>query len=69
MLFAIAAPNATRRPRAVKVAGSLMLKIRAKFETMMRFEGPAEGMRLRSKELSGTTSSSMNDVILRFLHS
>ena len=31
---------------------------------MKRFEGLAKGMRLSPKELSNTTSSSMNDAIL-----
>jgi hypothetical protein len=68
MLFANAAPKATRKPIATKVAGSATPKIRAKFEAMKRFEGPAKGMRLNPKELSKTTSSSMSDVILRFPH-
>lgn len=64
MLFANVAPNATRKPRTAKVVGSPAPKIRAEFEAMKRFEGLAKGMRLSPKELSKTTSSSMNDAIL-----
>ena len=66
MVFAKVAPDATRKPRVTKKAGSVTPNIRAEFEAMKRFEGLAKGMRLNPKELIKTNSSSMNDAIPRF---
>lgn len=54
MLFANAAPIATRAPRITKAIGSVTPRMSAKFEAMKRFEGPAKGMRLNPKELKKT---------------
>ncbi len=63
MLFANAAPTATRKPIATRVPGSVALKINAAFEAMKRFEGPANGIKLNPKEVSNTTSSSVSGAI------
>ena len=67
MLFANAAPTATRKPMATKVVGSVELRTNAAFEAMKRFEGPANGIMLSPKEVSRTNISSMIDAIQRFL--
>jgi len=68
MVFANVAPDATRKPRVAKEAGSVTPNIRAEFEAIKRLEGLAKGMRLNPKEPSKTNNSSMNDAILRFPH-
>ena len=67
--FANAAPKATRKPVATKVVGSVELRTNAAFEAMKRFEGPANGIRLKPKEVSRTSISSTIDAIPTFLFS
>ena len=67
MLFATAAPKATRKPIATNVVGSVELSINAEFEAMKRFEGPANGIRFNPKEVSRTNNNSMIEAIQRFL--
>jgi hypothetical protein len=63
MLFANAAPKATRKPIATRVAGSAVLRISAAFEAMKRFDGPANGIMLNPKEVSRTSINSMIEAI------
>lgn len=67
MLFADAAPNATRNPTATKVVGSVEVSISAAFEAMKRFDGPANGIMLSPKDVSRTNISSVIDAIPWFL--
>ncbi len=67
MLFANAAPKATKVPMANRVVGSVVLRSNAAFEAMKRFEGPAKGIRLKPKEVSRTRISSTIGAISRFL--
>ena len=64
MLFASAAPVATRKPMVASVAGSVVLRTNAKFEAMKRFDGPAKGIRLKPNDVSKMMSSSMMEAIL-----
>jgi hypothetical protein len=60
MLFAKAAPKATRKPTATKVVGSIELRTIAEFEAMKRFEGPANGIKLSPKAVR---KMNMNSII------
>ena len=50
-------------PIVTRVAGSSTFMARAKFEAMNRFEGPANGMRFRPKELSKMANKSAGDTV------
>jgi hypothetical protein len=64
MPLAKAAPNAINKPTNISVVVSVLPNAIAALEAISRFEGPANGIRLKPKPNPKINNNSMIDVVL-----